>query len=811
MSKTDPPTNLFDPSQFAQPQPAAQNTQNNAPTGIRTKIAPPPLPGMNAAGVATPQPVTQAPAPPSTTQPEPASLQPPPAQPAVPQAAAPQPAAPAAAPAQQSNTVGTPLEILLERLTTMMRAPVTRDAIRAGLPIEDGLIAPRGHERAIKQAGFKASLVKPLSRKSTVPAPFLIPLPNGRFAIGLRWNLDGSLDVMGLQEGEAQAPKTFPAQAVPAFLPEKVYKIKRQLTKASSKPEEHKLTGIARAESWFWPVVRSQWKGYVYAGVATALLNIMLVLGSFYTMQVYDRVLPTLSFDTLWVLSIGVTIAYAFGFIIENLKSYFLDTAGRKIDMKASSDLFSRVMAIKAKDRPLRSNSFAHTFREFENVREFFSSMSMSGLIDVPFSLLFIFAIYLIAGPLCIIPILFGPGMVIINFALQLFIERSIRANMQSGADKNSVLLEGLSGMETIKSLTAESTFQHRWEDAVEIAADSSRTMRMVSVIANSVSKFFTNMSRVAILIYGVYLVAANEISMGAIIGATMLVARALAPYTKMSSLLARSKQVRISLDVIEEFTSKESEWVREGDFIDRPVQDGSITFHKVTFTYPETSVSIINNLNMKIAPGERVGIIGPSGSGKSTLSKLMLGIYEPDNGVVQVGGIENRQYNPRTLRRAIAYASQDPFIFSGTLLDNVRFGSDQATKDDILVACKQTGVDVFTANHPDGMMMDVGEMGRNLSGGQRQALSLARTFVKNGQVLILDEPTNSLDGYTENMLLRTLQEQPKDRTIILVTHQPRLLKVVDRVIAMEKGSIVMDGGRDDVLRRLSGAASRAA
>ncbi|MFK7866668.1 MAG: type I secretion system permease/ATPase [Alphaproteobacteria bacterium] len=703
--------------------------------------------------------------------------------------------------------VGMPIEDVLEQLTHLMRDPVGKDVIRAGLPLEQGMITQRAHERAIKQAGLKSITNKTFKGSNGAATPFLISFSTNKVAVGLRWNVDGSLDVMGLdreQDGKASIRQIPPAK-LRGFLPKKVVTMKRVAKAVRKSSDNTKLTGLNRFENWFWPVFKAQWPGYVYACIATVLVNFMTVLGSFYALQIYDRVLPTFAFDTLWTLTIGVMIAHTFGFIVKNLQSHFLDTAGRRIDLRVSSDLFTRVMAIKAKDRPKNSGSFAQTFRDFENVREFFASITMSTVVEIPFSLIFVTAIFLVAGPLGYIPLLCGPLLIAFTLLSQIWISRSISDSLQAGSEKNAVLIESLSGIETIKALNAESVFQHRWEDAVEVAADTSRIMRLVSGLSNSLGMYIQSIATVLVLVFGVVLASNQSISQGGIIAATMLTGRALQPYLKLTGLLSRFQQVKMSLSVVERLSTQESEWASDAGHIDQQVENGAIAFSKVSFSYPDTSSSVFEDVSFDIQPGERVGIIGPSGSGKSTLSKLILGIYEPDNGSVMIGGIDNRQYNPRTLRRSVGYSPQDPFIFGGTLAENIQFGNDQAGQKEILMASKQAGVDIFTANHPDGMSLQVGELGRNLSGGQRQALSLARTFIKDSPIIVLDEPTNSLDGQTEAILLNTLRNQPKERTVILITHRPALLQVVDRLICMDKGRVIMDGGRDEVIQRLGG------
>ncbi len=707
--------------------------------------------------------------------------------------------------APAGSDLGMPIDILLEQLTAMMKQPVSRDVIRAGLPIDGGFVSAAAHNRAIKQADLKVKKAKTFKGRNGAPTPFLIQLANHKVAVGLRWNADGSLDVMGMDKDSEGKPsiRLIPANQLKTFLPKEVLSLKRVARAIRKSSDNTKLTGLGRFEHWFWPIIKSQWPGYVYACFAVLLVNLMMVMGSFYAMLVYNRVLPTMALDTLWTLTIGVMIAHTFGFIIKNLQTYFLDTAGRKIDKVASSEMFYRVMAIKTKDRPKNSGSFAGTFRDFENVREFFSSVTLTAVIEIPFSFVFIIAIFIVAGPLGYIPLIMGPMMVILSLILQILISRAIADSMQAGSEKNAILLESLSGIETVKSLNAESSFQQRWEDSVEVAADASRLMRLMSGISNAFTQYVRQVSTVLILVFGVYLAVDQQITMGGILAATMLTGRAIQPYMKLTPLLGRFEQVKRSLEVIEKISVQDSEWTPEHERIDHPVKDGSIEFNKVTFSYPDTSTPVIQDASFKIEQGERVGVIGPSGSGKSTLSKLILGLYEAESGSVQIGGIDNRQYNPRTLRRAVGYSPQDPFIFGGTVAENIQYGNDQAGTPEVLEAAKMAGVDIFTASHPDGMMLQVGELGRNLSGGQRQALSLARTFIKDCQILVLDEPTNSLDGQTETILLNTLRNQPKDRTIVVITHRPVLLQVVDRLICMDKSKIVMDGGRDEVMARL--------
>ena len=562
---------------------------------------------------------------------------------------------------------------------------------------------------------------------------------------------------------------------------------------------------MPRVEHWFWGVVKQAWPIYAEVLLASLLINIFALVTPLYTMNVYDRVVPNDTTETLWALTFGVLIVMMFDFVMRMLRGYLVDLAGKRIDVILSANIFERALGVRMESRPQSVGSFASNVQEFESFREFITSATITALVDMPFVFIFIFAIYWVGGWLCIVPIVTLPLVILCGLLVQRQLGAVIQESFRCGAQKQGVLIESLTGIETIKALAAEGAIQRKWEQLVGTVAKLGIKSRTLSQAIINSSMTIQQMSSIAIVVFGVYLINDRLLTVGALVACTMLNSRALAPLGSIAGLLARYHQSAASLRTLHNVMSLPVERPANKSFVHRPVILGSIEFREVTFTYPGHKVPALSNVSFKIAAGERVGMIGRIGSGKSTIEKLILGLYKPTTGSILVDGVDVNQIDPATLRRNIGYVPQDIVLFFGTVKENILFAAPYADDAAMLRAAEIAGVTEFIHPSEQGFDLPIGERGEGLSGGQRQAVAIARSLLLDPPVLIMDEPTNALDNRSEENFKGRLANSLSGKTFVLVTHRASLLTLVPRLIVLDGGKVVADGPKEQVMQALAG------
>jgi ATP-binding cassette subfamily C protein LapB len=560
---------------------------------------------------------------------------------------------------------------------------------------------------------------------------------------------------------------------------------------------------IDTAQDWFWGTFKAHWPIYREVVIATVMVNCFALAGTLYIMNVYDRVIPNSAFETLWVLSLGAMIVYCFDFLIKNMRSYFLDIAGRKADIKISAKLFEQMLGMTLTSRPASAGVMASHMREFETIRDFFTSATMTAMIDLPFALFFIIIIAVIAGPLAVIPLVAIPIVALCGWILQKPMERITKESMQESALKNALLFETITGLETIKTQAAEGHVQRRWEELTEKGSRTSVRSKRVAAFALNFSMFIQQITTVAMVIAGVYMISNAMLTQGALVGSVMLVGRALGPLSQVAGLLTRFNQSWQSLKHLEDLMRRPVERPAGKHFISKPRMNGKIEFRDVEFKYPGQTYPALQGMTFTIEPGEHVGIIGAVGSGKTTLSRLLVNLYQPENGAVLVDGSDVRQIDPGDLRRAIGCVQQSPNLFYGSIRENITMGHETAPERSVIRAAELAGVMEFLHDSEKGLDTQVGERGESLSGGQRQAVAIARSLLYDPTILVLDEPTASMDPTSEIRLRDKLKILSQGKTTILITHKGAMLDLVDKLILMDRGKIIAYGPRDEIIRRL--------
>lgn len=567
------------------------------------------------------------------------------------------------------------------------------------------------------------------------------------------------------------------------------------------------LYSMPVAGRWFWDVFnRNRWI-FRWALLGTLVLNIIGALVPFYAMAVYDRVIPNNATASLWVLTIAVVVLTGFELALRLLRGELVETASRRMDVALSSNIFAQCLRLRAASRPASGGTLANTVRDFESVREFFASTTLTTLGDLPFLLLFLLVIALVGGWLVLVPLAAIPILLLVAFASRAALARHVAASMQESAQRTAHLFETMNGLDTIKALGAEAWSRRKWESlTVAIAANSVETREIVSRV-NYINTAVLALSGVAVVATGALLMGEHLLTLGQIIAVSMLTGRALAPVSQIAGLIMRWEQTKLSYHALNKIMEAPTD--DDAASLQAPPLSGRIEFRDVGFAYPNAP-PLLDKLNLQIRPGERVGVIGKLGSGKSTLLRLLLNQYGPQSGSVLFDGLASTQLEPLSLRRQIGYVPQDVTLFHGTLRENIELGRSQPDDASLLDAIRLACLDDIITQLPNGVATEVGERGERLSGGQRQAVAMARALLAKPPMLLLDEPSSMFDPATEQRLIARLRTL-KDTTIVLVTHRMAMLALVDRLIVFDKGRIVADGPRDEVMRVLNSQAARPA
>lgn len=688
-----------------------------------------------------------------------------------------------------------PLVICLSIISRLMGKPVSSATLKAGIPQQEGVITAASIVRAAERIGIMARTVhRPALRDiSRLVLPCILLLRGGNACVLLETNDDKATVMMpgrGMDETEVELAKLEEEYTGYAILCHRKSKLDRRVSQLK----------LVKEKRWFWGTLLKCWPIYRHVIGASVMTNLIIVASPLFVMNVYDRVIPNNAIETLWALAIGIGIAYIFDLLLKNLRSYFVDVAGRNADVLIGSRIMQHLMSARMDHLPESAGAVANNVREFESLREFFSSSSLVALIDMPFLFLFIFVVYYIGGPIAWPIFIAVPVVILFGLFLQVPFQHIIENHYKESTQKNALLFEIVHGLETIKTSMAEGRMQARWENVVGMSALSNSRTKVMANMSITFSVFITQMVSVSIIVIGVYLISKGELTVGGLIACNILAGRAMAPLSAVAGLLARLQQSRMALNALDILMDLPSERPDDKETFHYGSMESTMSLENVSFSYPGTDKAVLNEVNLHLNPGEKVGIVGRTGAGKSTLGKLCVGLYQPNSGTVKVSNIDLRQLDVAVLRRKVGYISQDSLLFYGTLKDNIAFGLPEADDQSIKAAADIAGVSEFVRDHPAGYGMMVGERGSSLSGGQRQAVSIARAILPDPEILIMDEPSSNMDNQSEYRLKKKLEPYIKDKTVIVITHRHSMLDLVDRLVIMDKGRIVVDGPKQKVL-----------
>lgn len=691
------------------------------------------------------------------------------------------------------------LQAALAFFVRYYRLTHTLTSLTVGLPLKDGRLTPALFGRAATRAG----LVTRVARRKladlsahVLPAVVIQAPAHGGRALVLRGLKDGkavTYDPLVGKEAEwdsvAALEKTLSGYVILVKMG-----LRLEMTQESRNP----------LRRWFWGVLEQFKPLYGKVFMAAAVINVLALAASLFAMNVYDRVVPNAAYETLWVLAIGVVVAYLFDFVFRQLRAYFVDVAGKGADILLASRVYSQLLNLRLGNQQSSAGAFANQLREYETVREFFTSGTVTALVDVPFMFLFVFVIFLLGGPLALIPLVALPLVIAVSWAVQAPVRDLIAEVTREMDMKHGHLIESINGLENIKAIGSQGHAQGRWEQLTGVSARMGMKTRFLSNLGVHFSVLLPNLAYAAMVVWGAYRIINGDMTMGALVACSMLLSRALAPVGQIAGLFLRYTQVRVSLDALTKLMLSPVERPVGKEFVHVKQLEGGIRFDNVSFAYPGTRLNSLESVSFTIKPGEKVGIIGRAGSGKSTIARLLLGLYEPTEGGILLDGLDSRQLDPADVRKSACYFPQNLYLFRGTLRENLLLANPNARDDLLVQAVEVSGAYRLIRRHPMGFDLPVGERGETLSGGQRQAVGLARALMHDGSIAIFDDPTSEMDATSETWVKDRLKKWLKDRTLLLITHRPAMLDLVDRLLVIDDGRLIADGPKAKILEMLS-------
>ncbi|MBO3659436.1 type I secretion system permease/ATPase [Acinetobacter haemolyticus] len=555
--------------------------------------------------------------------------------------------------------------------------------------------------------------------------------------------------------------------------------------------------------SWFWSIVLSDWKRYIDIMFASMIANILALATIVFSMQVYDRVVPSQSIPTLWVLAGGVLIAAIFEFVLRISRVYISDIIGKRADLRISDRVFGHALRIKNSERSKSTGTFISQIRELEGVRELVTSTTLGAIADLPFFFLFLFILAVIGGNVFWVVLLIVPLMILPGILVQKKLAKLAQEGMRESSIRNAILVEAVQGIEDIKLLRAESRFQNQWNHMNEVSADISMQQRKIVGVLTAWTQKLQGLTYAIVVLVGCFAVMEGEMTTGALVACSILSSRMLAPISQITAILGRFQQAKVAKQSLDELMQRSVDQADHAHLVHKEVLHGDYELKNVVFQYgeddPRPSLMV---QHLKIRAGERIAILGRNGAGKSTLLQILSAMQTPNSGSVYLDELDISLIDPADVRRDMGLLNQNAHLFYGTIRENLTLGAPLARDEDILKALKVTGALSFVHEKKEGLDHLVLEGGVGFSGGQRQALLLARLLIRQPNILLLDEPTAAIDDVAEKQLIDHLKSWLSHRTLIVATHRRAVLELVDRIIVMNDGKIIMDGPADKVLQQ---------
>ncbi|MEG0859668.1 MAG: type I secretion system permease/ATPase [Pseudomonas sp.] len=682
-------------------------------------------------------------------------------------------------------------------LSKLHGCTVSRASLSAGLPLAQQRLSLDLLPRAAARAGLQARVLRrELKAISALNLPVLLLLKEGRCAVLRRWGDDGKALILPSEAegGEQWVSREELAQA---------YSGEALFARPRHELEDLRAPLMPRVNAWFRDTLKlSRWL-YSDALLASLLINLLGLMVPLFVMQTYDRVVPNQALSTLWVLVVGLLIGTLFELILRIVRAHLLDQAGKKTDLILSATLFERITGMSMRARPATVGGFAQSIHDFQGLREFLTAVTLTSIIDLPFVVLMLLVIGLLGGWLVVIPLIAFPLTIVFALLIQVRLRDTVQKSLALGAVRQALLIETLGGLETLKACSAESERQYQWESTHGALTRLDAHARNLSALATNGTLFIQQFCGMATIVAGVYSIIAGNLSVGALVASYMLGSRVLAPLGQIAGLITRYQQAQLTMRSTDALMALPQERQAHQQPLERTQLHGALEVSHVSFRYTGQNAAALNSVNFSIKPGERIGIIGRSGSGKSTLARLLMGFYEPDEGQILLDNLDLRQLDIADLRHQIGYVAHDLPLLAGSLRDNLTLGARYVSDARMLEVAELTGVSELARQHPQGFDRPVGERGQLLSGGQRQAVLLARAMLLEPPIMILDEPTSHMDNASEDQLRQRLHGWVQGKTLLLVTHRTSMLSLVDRLLVLDNGKVVADGPKEAVIDAL--------
>ncbi|WP_437881319.1 type I secretion system permease/ATPase [Pseudomonas sp. LRF_L74] len=682
-------------------------------------------------------------------------------------------------------------------LCSLHDCKASRASLTAGLPLPAQRLSTELLPRAAARAGLQGRVLRrELSSISPLNLPLLLLLKHGRSAVLSRIGEQGRLLILPCEADGGE-------QWIEAEELDQEYSGQAFFARPQHPLESVRKPLVPRVDAWFRDTLRLSRRLYADALLASLLINLLGLAVPLFVMQTYDRVVPNQATATLWVLVIGLFIGSSFELLLRVLRSHLLDIAGKKTDVVLSATLFERITGMAMRARPATVGGFAQSIHDFQGLREFLTAVTLTSLIDLPFSLLMILIIGLLGGWLVAIPLLAFPLTALFALIIQARLRDTVQKSLTLGAERQALLIETLGGLETLKACGAESERQHRWEKTHGALTRLDNHARFLAGLATNGTLFLQQLAGMSTIVAGVYIIIAGQLSVGALVACYMLGGRVLAPLGQIASLITRYQQARLTMTSTDALMALPQEREAGQRPLERAHIKGAIEARQVSFNYAGQDIPALDKISLQVSAGERVGIIGRSGSGKSTLARLLMNFFSPGEGQLLLDGLDLRQLDVADLRHHIGYVAHDMPLLAGSLRDNLTLGARYVSDTRMLEVADLTGVSELARQHPQGFDRPVGERGQLLSGGQRQAVLMARALLLDPQILLLDEPTSAMDNASEDALRTRLHGIAQGKTLLLITHRASMLTLVDRLVVIDKGQVVADGPKDTVIEAL--------
>jgi ATP-binding cassette subfamily C protein LapB len=699
---------------------------------------------------------------------------------------------------------------LLESLvlyTRLFHKPFTAESLLSGLPVnetlrENVLFSKDKSKSLFSRAAARAGLVttiiqRPIADILDIQLPVILMLSHDNNCILESFSEDRKQAKI-IYAGEDAAQEWVDVEKLESEYLGFAFMLKKEFEYSE---HQNGIYHLDEKKHWFWSTLGLSKEIYYDCILASIIINLFVLAIPLYTLSVYDRVIPNNAQETLWVFTIGVLFVLGLDSFVKFTRSYFLELAAKRNDVIISSILFEKVLDLKLEFHPKSIGSFANNIKDFDSLRNFLTSATLSILIDLPFTIIFLLTIYYIGGIIVLVPLCIIVIIIFYVFMIKDKLQDTIKSTHEAAARKNGILVESLHNIETLKALGLASPIQWKWEEAIGEIAKKSLKARLTSSTITNVTTLLVHLNTVLVIVVGVYLIQDIKLTMGGLIATVILASRAITPMGQFVALITNYEDAKASYELLNEIVNHPVERPFGKEFVHRRHLEGNIEFRNVSFKYPNSKIYALRNVSFTINKGDKVAIIGRNGSGKSTIAKLILKLYEPTEGSILIDGIDISQLDPADIRKQIGYVPQEVLLFKGSVKENILGSSKFVDDEHMLKASKLSNLDEFIKLHPDGYELQIAERGVGLSGGQKQSIALSRALVEYKNIYLFDEPTNSMDQTTENIVENNLKEYLKDATLLMVTQKKSMLDLVERVIVIHQGAKVFDGSKEESLK----------